>query len=248
MKRYNWSIFPIVPGGKSPAISNGFKGATNDIKQIFEWWQSNPNYGIGLPTGKENNVIAIDIDPRNGGSVSFERLTDEYENLPHTIECLTGGGGSHLYYKYDERINKSKLDGYPGIDIQSNGKYIVLPPSIHPNGEKYSFELSSYPGETEIANMPDWLISLLSIQSNGTKQYKAKSVSEYLRILQGVSEGERNNSLMTLIGHLIARDIDYREAFELVHIWNETRVNPPLDEEIVTRAFNNVLNRELEKR
>src|SRR5699024_6921084 len=150
----------------SPATKNGFKDATGDLTQITNWWQSNPDYGIGLPTGEVNNIAVIDIDPRNGGSVSFERLTDEYEQLPHTIECLTGGGGSHLYYRYDKRISKSKLDGYPGLDIQSNGKYIVLPPSIHPNGKEYAFELSSYPGETEIASMPEWLITLLSKPSN----------------------------------------------------------------------------------
>ena len=109
--------------------------------------------------------------------------------------------------------------------------------------------MSSYPGETEIASMPEWLITLLSKPSNNTKQYKARPSSEYVRILQGVSEGERNNALMSLIGHLLARDIDYKEAFELVHIWNESgRVAPPLSPNIITRAFNNVLNRELEKR
>ena len=35
----------------------------------------------------------------------------------------------------------------PGVEIKSDGKYIILPPSIHPNGNSYEWELSSSPIE-----------------------------------------------------------------------------------------------------
>lgn len=239
-------VFPIYHKTKRPITQNGFHGASNDIEQIKSWWTEHPNAGIGLPTGKINNVIVIDVDIRNQGHISLDRLLDEHEPFPHTVECLTGGGGNHYYFKYDERINKSRLKGYEGIDVQGDGKYVVLPPSIHPNGKQYHWEESSKPVVNEIADMPSWLVELLSrTHSNG--KYKPKPASEYIRILQGVSHGERNNALMTLIGRLIVR-LDVREAFEIVHIWNESRVNPPLDDDVVTRAFENILRRELEKR
>src|SRR5699024_2764868 len=148
-----------------------------------KWWQQHRNSGIGLPTGKVNNIVVVDIDPRNGGNVSLDRLLDEYEPFPHTVECLTAGGGNHYYFKYDERINKSTLKDYPGIDILSDGKYAVLPPSTHPNGKQYHWEEWSKPVITPFADAPTWLVELLTNkQSNG--KYKAKPTSEYIRILQ----------------------------------------------------------------
>ncbi len=242
-----WNIFPIHYKAKRPITQHGFKDATNDIEQIKRWWTEHPKAGIGLPTGKVNNVIVIDIDPRNGGHVSFDRLLDEYDSLPHTVECLTGGGGNHYYLKYDDRINKSTLKDYPGIDIQSDGKYVILPPSTHPNGKQYHWEESSKPVITEIAEIPSWFVGRFADTQQSNGSFKPKPVSEYIRILQSVSEGERNNALTSLIGHLIVR-LDYREAFEIVHIWNQSRVDPPLEKDVVTRAFNNILRRETEKR
>lgn len=242
-----WHIFPIHYKSKVPVTKNGFKDATNNIEQIKKWWTEYPNANIGLPTGKINDIIVIDVDPRNGGKFSFDRLLDEYEPLPHAVECLTGGNGNHYYFKYDDRINKSTIQGYDGIDIQGNGKYVVLPPSIHPNGRQYHWEESSKPVINQITDIPSWFVKLFEVNTKPDENFKAKPVSEYIRLLQGVAEGERNNALMSLIGHLLIR-LDYREAFEIVHMWNESRVNPSLEKDTVTRAFNNILQKEARKR
>lgn len=247
VQKLNFKIFPIHHKSKVPMTHRGFKDATNDLKQVEEWFTLFPDAGIGLPTGKINNILVLDIDPRNGGDVSLSRLIDEYGELPHTVQCLTGGGGQHYYFKYDERLSKSKLDGYPGLDIQSDGKYVVVPPSTHPNGKKYHWEESSKPVITDFAEVPSWLINLTEIKKQNIR-HKVKPVNEYVRILQGVNEGERNNSLMTIIGHLIALRMDYREVYEWVHLWNENRCNPPLDKDVVTTAINNVLRLEQRKR
>lgn len=240
----DWHIFPIRYKDKAPLTSNGFHSATNDIEQIKRWWKQWPNAGIGLSTGKINNIVVIDVDPRNNGHLSLERLLDEHGIFPDTVHCLTGGNGDHYYFKHDERINKSKLDDYEGIDIQGNGKYVILPPSVHPNGRSYEWEASSKPVITPVADIPDWLIHMMDTKQN---KKQARPTKDYLNILQGGSEGNRNNSLMSLIGHLLAKKIDYQIAYELVVLWNE-RNNPPLSVDEVTRAFNNMLNKEAAKR
>lgn len=141
---------------------------------------------------------------------------------------------------------KNKTNLFPSIDIKSDGGYIVASPSIHETGNRYEWEVEHLPSMMAIAEAPNWLLNIAVYKVND--KYTPKPVSEYVRIKHGVSEGERNNALMTLIGHLIARNIDYREAFEIVHIWNECRVDPPLPHDVVTKAFNNILRRELEKR
>lgn len=242
-KKLNWPVFPLWAKGKNPIHDGGFHNATTDIPQIIKWWRRNPIANIGIPTGKASGFIAVDIDPRNNGHISLENLIDKYGKLPDTVEALTGGGGRHILFKYKEGIKKGEL--LEGIDIQGDGAYIAVSPSVHPNGKVYEWELSSRPLEVPIAEPPIWLINMLKQKPQA--KFKARPTSDYLSILQGVTDGERNNSMMSLIGHLLAKKIDYKVAYELVRLWNE-RNDPPLPDEVVTRAFNNILRREAEKR
>ncbi|MGZ9871792.1 bifunctional DNA primase/polymerase [Priestia endophytica] len=241
----NWKLFPIHHKSKIPITKRGFYAATNDVEQITKWYTDNPKAGIGLPTGEVNNLIVLDIDPRNGGDVSLESLISEYGKLPGTVHCFTGGGGEHYYFNNDKRITKSKLDDYPGIDIQGNGKYVVLPPSTHPSGKKYEWEMSSKPVITPIADIPNFFLDLLQKKSQSiTNKMTGRS---YLNILKGVTNGARNDSMMSLIGYLLAKKIDYRIAYELVMLWN-SRNEPPLEAATVTTAFNNMLRKEAAKK
>lgn len=245
-QQLNYTIFPIGYKSKVPITKRGFHDASKDVEQIKEWFTKHPKAGIGLPTGKVNDVIAIDIDPRNGGMVSFERLVDEYAPFPHTVESLTGGNGFHKLFKYDERINKSSIEGYPGLDIQSDGKYIILPPSFHPSGKQYHWEDASKPVITKMAELPSWFIDLVTDRHSDGK-HKAKPKTHFLDIVKGVDDGKRTQSLTSLIGHLLARKIDYEIAFQLILGWN-LRNNPPIDEREVKKTFENIMKRELEKR
>ena len=53
--------------------------------------------------------------------------------------------------------------------------------------------------------------------------------------------------MMSLIGYLLAKKIDYRIAYELVMLWNQ-RNDPPLEDDTVTTAFNNMLRKEAAKK
>lgn len=242
----DWSIFPLWPKSKKPITKNGFKDATNNIKQIEEWWTLYPDAGIGLPTGKINDVVVIDIDPRNNGHLSFDRLIDENEELPHTVHCMTGGGGDHFYFKYDERINKSSLSGYPGLDVQGNGKYVILPPSTHPSGKQYYWEESSKPVVTPIADMPNWLINLLSLSNNTA--YQKKESSYWVNLFNDTTAGNRNNAAAKMAGHLFRRYVDPKLTVEIMHLWNAEKVNPPLDGEELNKIINSIARAEFERR
>lgn len=245
-----------MPKGKNPLTKNGYKDATRNIKQINEWWDKHPDASIGIPTGKINGFFVLDVDIKRNeygyivvnGFETLETLNTKYGDLPDTVIQKSGSGdGNHFLFKYYNGI-KNAGNILHGLDIRGDGGYIVAAPSIHESGNKYEWELSSHPEDTEIAEAPQWLIDIVKKTKGQDKKYKAKPVTEYLRILQGVDDGERNNSLMTLIGHLLARNIHYAEAFEIVHMWNENRVNPPLPADKVTTAFNNIMRRETEKR
>ena len=50
----------------------------------------------------------------------------------------------------------------PGIDLRTEGGYVVAPPSVHPNGNAYSWADGLSPAEVEIAPTPAWLLELLA--------------------------------------------------------------------------------------
>ncbi|MDX8045446.1 bifunctional DNA primase/polymerase [Gracilibacillus sp. S3-1-1] len=240
-----WSIFPIYYKSKKPITQHGFKDASNNVEQIKRWYTEHPSAGIGLPTGKINDVVVLDIDPRNRGDVSLEELQHDYEDLPDTVLSLTGGGGQHFFFQYDERINKSKLESYEGVDVQGDGKYIVLPPSTHPNGNKYEYEYSSKPIVTQIAKAPEWLIQLASKPKE--KEYQKKPSSHWIDIFHHTSEGTRNNAAAQLAGHLFRRYVDPSLVVEIMHLWN-TKVDPPLEGGELNKIINSIAGKELKRR
>ena len=92
------------------------------------------NYGVVLGA----NDLVIDVDPRNGGDKSFEKLLIDLKiALPSTYTVHTGGGGAHFYFKKapNIRINK-KIKEYKGLDFLSEGCFVVGPWSIHPDSGK----------------------------------------------------------------------------------------------------------------
>lgn len=94
--------------GKHPRTVHGFRNATKDPAQIRKWWEEWPDANIGVPTGTVSGLLAIDIDPRNGGDDSWEALIVKYGRPPGTAEQSSGGGGRHIVF----------LD--PGVPVPKN--------------------------------------------------------------------------------------------------------------------------------
>ena len=128
--------------GKHPRTMNGLNGATTDLDQVREWWETWPEANIGLRTGlelKNGGFLAVlDIDPRNDGDADLDALEEEHGPLPVTSAVRTGGGGWHYYFKTDAPIRTRKITR--GIDLKAGGGYVVAPPSLHASGKRYERE------------------------------------------------------------------------------------------------------------
>ncbi len=160
-----FGILPLKPNAKTPLSgSHGYKDASSDPEIIDTWFDENPdcNYGIVPPAG----VFALDIDPRNDGDASFEALKAGIGTLPDTVTVLTGGGGSHLFFRLPAGAMPnslpSKLAGFAGIDIKASNGYLVGPGSIHPNGTPYRFADGLGIEDISIATAPAALVALLT--------------------------------------------------------------------------------------
>ncbi len=76
------------------------------------------------------------------------------------MTSITGSGGNHWLFKPDPRVRNSVGTMGDGLDTRAHGGYVVAPPSIHPNGQPYTWAPGLAPGEVGIAAAPEWLIEM----------------------------------------------------------------------------------------
>jgi hypothetical protein len=155
-----FAVVPLAPYRKEPLTpkwkgGKGVHDATRDPATIASTWRATPEANIGIACGDVSDVVVVDIDPRNGGDETLFDLEEVYGRLPVTLLSASGGGGWHYVYRFHRRVRNRKLGR--GIDILSNGKYFVAPPSIHPNGTIYEWARADVP----IATLPEWFFDLV---------------------------------------------------------------------------------------
>lgn len=196
------AVFPLGPRQKKP-ISGAltYKNATTDPTQIDKWWTQYPEANIGVQPGR-SGLIVLDIDPKNGGVQSLEKLEEEIQTNLTSRSVRTGSGGLHFYYRLPEGMGPvpNHIGIRDGIDLICEKNHVVGPGSIHPNGGSYEWVDES----AEIEEAPDWLIKLVdktrrpitqlpSANIPGLKGRLANSTKQFLE--EGAPDGQWNQTL-----------------------------------------------------
>ena len=168
-----WKVFPCGPKSKIPLISkakggNGVRDATSDKDQITRWWKTCPNANIALACGPDSGtyVVDVDLDEEKGvnGWETLREIAGDGLDMPETVCQDTPRGGRHYVYSTDKppknqnnfapgKCDKKKT----GIDIRCDGYYIMLSPSIHPNGKMYKWTGKHAPNQFAMATFPDFM-------------------------------------------------------------------------------------------
>jgi hypothetical protein len=160
--QHGWWVLPLRPRGKVPlGRTRGFKDATRDPAEVEAIWRRHPTANVGVRTGRLSGISVLDVDPESGGGDSLARIEAEHGPLPGTITQITGGGGVHLVYRYKPGLGIGAAVWGPGLDLRSEGGYIVAAPSIHPNGCRYRWlgdvwrdNLAEWPGCLRLPERP----------------------------------------------------------------------------------------------
>lgn len=148
--RQGMRVFPVVPGGKVPAIGGWNHRATSDPEVIRGWWSRKDkvigvdrerDFNIGVATG--HGVAVLDVDVKHlDGFASLKDLVAE-TGLPDgwdvTRTVRTASGGVHLYFKTTEDLATTASKIGPGLDTRGAGGYVLAAGSIV-NGKPYVLE------------------------------------------------------------------------------------------------------------
>jgi len=121
----------LEKGGKKP-FEQGWqkKSISWDDEHLQKHLSSNGNYGV--MGGGDKNLVIVDFDNKEVQKAVIRKL-------PKTFTVKTGSGLLHKYFFSDSSNSFKIFDAEMNTlaDIQGEGKQVVGPGSIHPNGNPY---------------------------------------------------------------------------------------------------------------
>jgi hypothetical protein len=144
-------LMPIPLNGKRPAIPwKGLQGrvlADRDWDEadryLHSWWGGARLYNLGVLTGgkiwidseQTRHLVVVDVDDQQARE-TIERTC----GWPQTPTVRTSHGW-HLWFTYREPVGNRARVNDVGLDVRGVGGYVVCPPSIHPSGHVYSWDV-----------------------------------------------------------------------------------------------------------
>ena len=151
--------------GKHPLRPNWTNQRIIDTATLYDVWRDVYKCN-GLGFALDSDHLIIDVDPRNGGIESLEKLQadlsiDLFDNCSAIVK--TGGGGFHFYYRRDDSKNLGwKMpEKYKGIDIKMGGGFVVTAGSIHASGKFYEWYSPLKSDLCDLEMVPDCITALL---------------------------------------------------------------------------------------
>ena len=177
---------------------------------VFANWQHSPHWddeqidamemsgqfatGFGVLC---KGLLVIDVDARNGGIASFEKLSagiPEIAGSGMIVETGSGGGSRHLYFTAPENVALLQHHAdYPGLDFKASG-FVVGPGSRHASGNLYKL---AHGGPDDIDAAPAALVDLLRKPDRHRAEYDGRSID--------VS----HDDLADMLKYILNDDVDY---------------------------------------
>lgn len=230
------SGFSIIPIGKNkkPLFPwKEFQTRCPTENEVQKWFNDYKEItSIAIITGAISGIVVVDVE--NGGSI---------DDLPKTVMSQTGGGGWHLFYKYDL---KHPVKNYGRIcnltDIRGDGGYVIVPPSLHQSGNHYSWLTPM--NRDDLVEFPYWLINTATTTSS---QSSLSSESHNL----SVSKGARNDTATKMAGKIL-HDTDSKlwetDGWIQLQSWNSETCKPPMDTSELRGVWDSIKKLEDQKR
>lgn len=170
-----YSIIPLNPDSKKPKLESWKQYQTErpSREKVKKWFSEPAN--IGIITGQVSNLLVLDLDSQD--AIKWAKSHEFSGVTPSVITHR----GYHLYFEYPEdvELDSASYEPYPKAEVFGNAHYVVAPPSRHPSGFQYRWDVS--PTQTSPEPAPEWLLNELRPQTKprgGTVKETAKNSSE----------------------------------------------------------------------
>lgn len=232
------AVIPLRPRGKEPMTAHGLNDWTDDPESVRAVWGRYPDANVGIVCGAPSGgLVVLDLDSHEGGPEGYETLRAwERANgeLPETASAVTGSGGVHLLFRAAGEVRPS-VNAALAVDVRGDGSYIVAPPSVHPNGRRYEWEVP--PDEEAPARyegLPEAFAAHVRPRGGGAGAGRYEMPAT-------VCEGGRNDALFRLGASLRAKRVDPVAIADAVRGVNAARCSPPLPPDEVDRVVESVL-------
>jgi hypothetical protein len=139
------------------------------------------------------------------------------------MEVQTGGDGRHLHFGWNGGCVPKAIA--KGVDLKGDGGYVVLPPSLHFSGKRYSIDGADTKLIVSPASAPDWLRkAIAAARTNGhTNAGPAPEGAKW-------GQGERNNKLASEAGSMRYRGLPRKTIEAALLEINAVQCDPPLPE------------------
>jgi putative DNA primase/helicase len=239
---YGIPVFPLKPHAKRPATAHGFKDGTVDADEIAAFWSSMPDANIGGRMGA--GIVAIDFDvDADKGYDSLDWLAEwesDHGELPETARAITGREGVHLFYRVNRPVPKSENPDLH-IDIRGDGSYVMMAPSVHPNGRTYEWECD--PDEYGIADADANVYALIEAVQGAQAKDQERTQTDTRREPEGpevIGEGGRNAAVFKQAASLRSSGLEFDEIVAALYRFNANRCKPPLSDAEVRRIASSV--------
>lgn len=125
-----WSIFPLKPRSKEPAVPwKRFQSERATLDEIAKWAETDCN--MGIVTGAISGIVVLDCDTR-------EAIAEAEALGLSGAQAVRTSRGAHFYFSYPAFEVRNQAGFRLGMDLRGDGGFVVGPGSIHPDGAIYS--------------------------------------------------------------------------------------------------------------
>jgi len=220
-KKLGVCLIPVVPHSKKPLVEwKEYQTRLPTPEELSEWFEYTGN-NVGVLTGRiSQNLTVLDLDNK-------ELLNEPIlSKLAGETLCVHTKRGYHIYLRSLEPCGNFHRPY--GLDVRSEGAYVVGAGSIHPDGFQYVF-----------ANENREILELDAIKpliGELDKKYNFHVDNVILhQVPKTIAEGERNDRLFRFAAILREAGLELEQAKMQVLTLNDSACQPPLDAtEVVT--------------
>lgn len=241
-------VFPVKE--KRPCRKGSWKEySTNDTAAAKKLFLDTPHAdGIAIDCGK-SGLVVVDVDIKGvNGFESLDRLAAEGLSIDkNTWAQRTGSGGAQFFYRASGDDITVSVGSSLGIDFRGAGGYVVIPPSLHPNGKRYEWYEGQAPGSDAELLPVDGSVRALWHRTEGASSAPGSKTSPSgtsKTHVQRIGDGEtyhegqgRNNALYLWCSYRRGQGWNEGEIqAEAEHI-NATQFIPPLSKKELDKVI-----------